>query len=214
MKTQYRYVDSGVLGSSPAAVYMDTGIIEINKDIWHKFTPYERAFIVEHEKGHYLLPTEYEKEADTYALVQTLKINKNALRHAVSALIKMNPKDKTRLKAIYSENTLLKQTGKTSYQKINNQKTNNMNKKQNLTDSPFLKAAANGNPLANVTKPKKKRNKKKRADGNDTPITTTTYGKSHKINGFAIGNVYFSMTNILLALILVSTFVLIKKIEK
>jgi len=214
MKTKYNLVDSSVLGRSPAAVYMDTGEIEINKDIWHKFTPYERAFIIQHEKGHYLLPTEFEKEADAYALVQTLKINKNALRHAISALTKMNLKDKSRLKALYYEASYLKQTGKTSYHKINNQNINNMRTKQNTTNSPLIgKAAANGELMYRATKPKRRKNKRRRADGEDgaPPVTTTTYGKSHKINGFSIGNVYFSMTNILLALILVTIFVKVKK---
>ena len=203
---KYTFVNSSVIGTSPAAVYMDTGEIEINKDVWHKFTPYERAFIIQHEKGHFLLPTKFEKEADAYALVQTMKINRHALKDAINTLAKMNLKDKSRLNAIYQEALLIKQTGKTSYPKIN-QNSTDMRLKTNTSSSPFIKKAAfNGEPL----KRKNRKNRKKRADGEGeetpetTPTTTTTYGKSHKINGFAIGNLYFSMTNILLAAILLT----------
>lgn len=217
MKNKYKYVDSKVLGDSPAAVYMDSGIIEINKDVWHKFTPYERAFIIKHEKGHFLLPTQFEKEADTYALLETQKINKNALGDAINTLVKMNLKDKSRLKSLYYEALLFKKTGQTSFMKINNN-INDMRQKQNSTDSPFLrKAAANGNPLNALKKTKKKKNNKKRAVGDaeeNLPVTTTTYGKSHKINGFSAGNMYFSITNILLAAILVTLFVISGKIKK
>jgi len=219
MENKYTMVNSKVLGKSPAAVYMDNGEIEINTDIWHKFTPYERAFIIQHERGHFLMPTEFEKEADAYALVQTLKVNRSALKDAVNALAKMNLKDKSRLNAIYHEADLIQKTGKTSYEKIN-QNQNDMRKKLNKTDHPFMttKAAANGQNLPiKVRKNKKnKKNKKRRADGEDetTPVTTTTYGKSHKINGFGLGNVYFSMTNILLAAILVSLFIISGKLKK
>jgi len=230
MENKYTMVNSKVLGKSPAAVYMDNGEIEINTDIWYKFTPYERAFIIQHERGHFLMPTEFEKEADAYALVQTLKVNRSALKDAVNALAKMNLKDKSRLNAIYHEADLIQKTGKTSYPKIN-QNQNDMRKKLNKTDHPFMttKAAANGQNLPiKVRKNKKnKKNKKRRADGEDettprradgenetTPVTTTTYGKSHKINGFGVGNVYFSMTNILLAAILVSLFIISGKLKK
>ncbi|MDR0207032.1 MAG: hypothetical protein LBI45_07245 [Bacteroidales bacterium] len=211
MENKINIVDSTVIGRSPAAVYMATGIIEINKDVWHKFTPYERAFIIQHERGHYLLPTEFEKEADAYALVQTLKINQSALKDGINALAKMNLKDKSRLNALYHEAALIKHAGKTSYPKIN-QNSNDMRKKLNHSDNPFQKAAANG---AMLPIKKKRKNRKKRADGtDDTPVTTTTYGKSHKVNGFAIGNIYFSMTNILLAAILISLFVISGKLKK
>ena len=216
MENKYTMVNSKVLGKSPAAVYMDNGEIEINTDIWYKFTPYERAFIIQHERGHFLMPTEFEKEADAYALVQTLKVNRSALKDAVNALAKMNLKDKSRLNAIYHEADLIQKTGKTSYPKIN-QNQNDMRKKVNKTDHPFMttKAAANGQNLP-IKVRKNKKNKKRRADGENetTPVTTTTYGKSHKINGFGVGNVYFSMTNILLAAILVSLFIISGKLKK
>jgi len=216
MENKYTMVNSKVLGKSPAAVYMDNGEIEINTDIWYKFTPYERAFIIQHERGHFLMPTEFEKEADAYALVQTLKVNRSALKDAVNALAKMNLKDKSRLNAIYHEADLIQKTGKTSYPKIN-QNQNDMRKKLNKTDHPFMttKAAANGQNLP-IKVRKNKKNKKRRADGENetTPVTTTTYGKSHKINGFGVGNVYFSMTNILLAAILVSLFIISGKLKK
>jgi len=204
-KQQYKITDSSVLGRSPAAVYMDTGVIEINKDIWHRFTPYERAFIIHHERGHHILPTEFEKEADAYALLETFKINKHALKDAINALAKTNLRDKSRLNALYSEAQLIQQNSQTSYKKVNLNQYN-MRKKRNQTDNPFIKYAA----FDGIAKGKRKKNKKKYFDDKNPPVTTTTYGKSHKINGFAIGNLYFSMTNILLITILIS-FLLLKK---
>lgn len=180
-----KFVGSNGLGSCPAQVDMITGTIELNRDVWSKFTKYEQAFIIEHEKGHFLLPTDYEKEADAYALRETCKITPDALKHAVDALIKMDVPDKTRIKALYNEIVNIK---------------NNKDMRPKSNNSIF-NTGINRNPFVSVRKSKRVKN---RADGDTpkttakTPVTTTTFGKSHKRNGLVIGDVYLSITNLLL----------------
>lgn len=67
----YRYGKN--MGNNPATVNIDTGIVWINKNLWNKFSDYEKAIILLHEQGHYANHSLDEIKADCYAISQWLK---------------------------------------------------------------------------------------------------------------------------------------------
>lgn len=190
MKTKdikVNFVDKSITGNgNPAQADIATQEIFINKQIWSKFSDAEKVFIIEHEKGHILLPTECETLADQYAYLKTHITNKNAFKDAISALKKAGASP-------FRMQTL--------YRLVTNEELIDMTPKENNTDKPLFQSRQNfaGKQKFIFKKEKNMKNSKK---SNFDGSTTTNYSKSNKVNGFAIGNLYFSMTNILLALIL------------
>ena len=85
------YVDaSGIpMGSCPACVDMETGVISINRDVWDRFDRFEKNFILFHEIGHYDLDTDSEYEADEYALRHVYKSAPRSLKRALQTLYKI-----------------------------------------------------------------------------------------------------------------------------
>lgn len=50
----YRFVDSSVLQDCPAAVDMETGLIDVNKDVWDNFDDFQqkcRIFMTQRKKA-------------------------------------------------------------------------------------------------------------------------------------------------------------------
>lgn len=68
----------------PAAVDLDTGVLYLNKDTWHKLSPHTRKFVLLHELGH-LSGHLDEKGADIFALNKMLK-NDEKLSQAINAM--------------------------------------------------------------------------------------------------------------------------------
>lgn len=101
-----RYADSRTLGQCPAAVYMDTGDIEVNTSVWDSYTPFQRQFILLHEQGHYLLNTDSEEAADRYALHQLYARYPQSLKQSLGTLARLRIPD-SRLEALYRECLLL-----------------------------------------------------------------------------------------------------------
>lgn len=98
------YVTAKELGSCPAAVLMDDGTIEINRDVWNLYTPFEQQFILAHEAGHYLLQTSSEEAADLYALQQMHRTQRRSLKQSIGTLVKMgNTIPASRVEALYRE---------------------------------------------------------------------------------------------------------------
>lgn len=199
MKNIHIVYDSGknTGHNNPATADLNNDVILINKKIWDKFSKWEKVFIIQHEKGHLTLQTECELLADQYAISKTYRINKNAFTDALTALKKVAA-DKNRIDNIY-------------YLLFNQNLLNNteMNFKKNTSSDPIMKP----NQYRSEKRSEKKNfNGSKKGRRNFDGTTTTTTGKSHKINGITLGGVYLSMTNIFLALILlVLTVQTIKK---
>lgn len=103
MDSNIRFVDRSVLGNCPASVDMSSGLIDINKSVWSKYTPFEQQFIVEHENGHYFMQTDDEKEADLYALRKMAGTEKNSLKRCIKALAKVGVFETSRMNQIYIE---------------------------------------------------------------------------------------------------------------
>ena len=97
------WVTSAELGKCPAAVDMDTGIIEINQDVWDKYTQAEQAFIVAHEEGHYVIPTDDETEADIYALRKVAGQFPRSLAQSLNTLFKVGVVSESRMENAYIE---------------------------------------------------------------------------------------------------------------
>ena len=101
-----KYVDSRTLGLCPAAVYMETGDIEVNTSVWDTYTPFQQAFILYHEMGHYRLRTDDETLADRYALQQLYARYPQSLKQSLGTLARLHIPD-SRMEALYRECLLL-----------------------------------------------------------------------------------------------------------
>ena len=101
-----KFVDSRTLGLCPAAVYMETGDIEVNTSVWDTYTPFQQAFILYHELGHYRLRTDDETLADRYALHQLYERYPQSLKQSLGTLARLRIPD-SRMEALYRECLLL-----------------------------------------------------------------------------------------------------------
>lgn len=192
MTVNVRYVDSSVLGSCPASVDMRTGVVSINRDVWDRYDQFERNFVLMHEIGHFVLDTDSEYEADAYALRNVYKTAPRSLKRSLQTLCKIRVVDPTRLNRLYEEALRLDAadgnyaaavelreiTGENFF---SNQKSRKMTK--NRGQQTYLEKSG-VEPDYKIIR---------RADGN----------RGHGQNGIRIGDWYFSITNILLAVIVV-----------
>lgn len=192
MTVNVRYVDSSVLGSCPASVDMRTGVVSINRDVWDRYDQFERNFVLMHEIGHFVLDTDSEYEADAYALRNVYKTAPRSLKRSLQTLCKIRVVDPTRLNRLYEEALRLDAadgnyaaavelreiTGENFF---SNQKSRKMTK--NRGQQTYLEKSGTEPDYKIV----------RRADGN----------RGHGQNGIRIGDWYFSITNILLAVIVV-----------
>lgn len=197
MKVYTQYVDAGVLGTCPAAVDMQTGLISINRSVWDRYDNFEKSFVIYHELGHYMLDTDSEYEADAYALRHVYKTAPRSLKRSLQTLLKIKVIDSRRLERLYAEALKLDAAdgNKDAVLELERINTNSFNQKTNIMrnfagQETYLQKNQRTPDVKII----------RRADGDN---------KSHKTNGVKIGNMYFSFTNILLmALIIV---VLLKK---
>ncbi len=195
MKANVQYVDSSVLGTCPASVDMETGVICINRSVWDHYDNFEKAFIIFHELGHYNLDTDSEYKADEYALRHVYKTAPRSLKRALLTLCKIRIIDHTRLDNLYRKALEIDASdgNKDAVLELENiNYFNNPKKSKNMTQNTANEtyfAKRNKNTLRIV----------RRADGDVQPDGN---GKSHKTNGIKVGNWYFSFTNILLVVLI------------
>lgn len=195
------YVDaSGIpMGSCPACVDMETGVISINRDVWGRFDQFEKNFILFHEIGHYDLDTDSEYEADEYALRHVYKSAPRSLKRALQTLYKIRVVDGSRLDHLYRVALTLDAADGNSAAALElDNLTNHFNNPKNqrvmtnkTANESYLSTRKNINRIKVV----------RRADGDNE--------KSHAKNGIKVAGMYFSFTNILL-LVLIAV-VLFKK---
>jgi hypothetical protein len=69
----YAFASNEFMNGSPAMVNPDTGLMVLNRDTWHNIPGDERRFIKAHEKGHYVLQTISELQADKFAYDEVVK---------------------------------------------------------------------------------------------------------------------------------------------
>lgn len=190
MKLYTRSVDKSVLGNCPAAVDMSTGVIDINRSVWDRYDSFEKGFILMHEVGHYILDTDSEYEADAYALRRVYRTAPRSLKRSLQTLMKIKVIDPNRLDALYREALTLDAEDGNFDAYIELEEINQSNNPLN-----YKKMRAVPGQETYITKKNQNFVRAiRRADG----------GKcGHGMNGLHIGDWYFSLTNILLAIILI-----------
>ena len=196
MNVPVRYTDASVLGTCPAAIDMQTGVVTVNRSVWDTYNNFERNFVLWHELGHYNLQTDSEYEADAYALRHVYKTAPRSLKRSLQTLLKIRVVDMGRLNALYKVALELdardgNQNAASELERIENENTNLFTSKKSVIMRKF-----NGQEtyLQNNQQQPDIR-VIRRADGDDN--------KSHKTNGVKLGNMYFSFTNILLMVLIV-----------
>lgn len=207
----YRYTDSSDLQDCPAAVDMETGDIWINTDVWDNYTESEQQFILQHELGHYNIPTDYEEEADEYALLHNFgKVNKS-LKSSLSALEKANVASEQRWATLYKKALEIDADhGNAKAEKeLKRIQSNNYEHKNYfiMRNQPGKITYIMPGNIYEGKKVNVRRNFN-RADGEETitppaEVRTGNTQRPHKTNGITLGNYYLSFTNILLAAIVV-----------
>ncbi|MDR3046200.1 MAG: hypothetical protein LBU51_01115 [Bacteroidales bacterium] len=97
---KYRWVDNNS-DVRIAAVDLETGVIEINRQNWNQFSPFEKKYILLHEEGHYKLQTDSEIQADLYAINRVAGIEPKSLKKSIDTLYKVGILDETRIYELY-----------------------------------------------------------------------------------------------------------------
>jgi len=202
--TNLRYVTSKELGQCPASVEMDSGLIDINVDVWDRYNDFQRSFIIEHEIGHYELQTDDEALADTYALKKLYGSVNGSLKKSLETLFKIGIVDNDRLTKLYIEALKIDafdNNNENAIKELENLGITKMNKKQTVGSNPFLnqkknradgKTAENkqsGHEIAQALK--------------DKFMSESSAAAQSKKTGISIGNYFFSYEAILMALMIV-----------
>ena len=78
----------------------------MNTSVWDTYTPFQQAFILYHELGHYRLRTDDETLADRYALHQLYARYPQSLKQSLGTLARLRIPD-SRMEALYRECLLL-----------------------------------------------------------------------------------------------------------
>lgn len=191
MKVRVQYVDSSSLGRCPASVNMLNGVVSINRSVWGNYDNFEKAFVIMHEVGHYVLDTDSEYEADAYALKHVYRTAPRSLKRSLQTLFKIRVIDPKRLDNLYKEALKLdaadgNQIAAIELEQINQQFFNqNPKKMQKERGQETYPEKRNVTPNVRVVR---------RADGGE---------RGHGMNGLHIGDWYFSFTNLLLMAIVV-----------
>lgn len=90
------------MGTNPAMVNIETGVVYVNQDIWDEFTPIEKAIILLHEEGHYKNHTLDEIKADCYLIEKYLCKANNPKRRAelLNTIFKVVPDDERKIEFV------------------------------------------------------------------------------------------------------------------
>lgn len=188
-----KYVDASVLGRCPAAVDMQTGVISVNRSVWHNYDNFEKAFVIMHEIGHYVLDTDSEYEADAYALRHVYKTAPRSLKRSLQTLCKIRVIDHSRLDNLYKEALKLDAADGNEIAGIELQQISSNNQFFNQNSETMTKNSGQETYPMKRQRPADVRIVR-RADGDKC---------GHGMNGIHIGDWYFSITNLLLAAIVV-----------
>lgn len=151
-----KWEKSDTMGSNPASVEMSDGTIILNKDVFPHFNKLTQNFIIEHEKGHYLLQTDSEEASDRYALQRVYGKYRKSLKKSIEAVASFLSENDPRIKALYIE-ALKIDLSKNKNPKalkelqklIGEQKT--MKIKQSSMSTPFLSLGATEAPAVKET---------------------------------------------------------------
>jgi hypothetical protein len=166
MKNQIIWESAETMGMNPASVEMDTGRIILNRDVFPQYSEFTQKFILEHERGHYLLPTDSEEEADAYALTKLYKSTNQSLKKTMKAITDFIPVHDPRVENLYRKALLIDSeynNNQKAKEELKNITEKSMRGKLASSQSPFIRFNAIGNYY-------------KRADGEETDGSGETDG--------------------------------------
>lgn len=87
---EVRYVKGGLGRNNPARVNLDTGVVEVNANLFRHYSPLQRELVLQHEAGHVYHDTVDDEElADRYALEQVAGTVQYSLRRSVDGLLEI-----------------------------------------------------------------------------------------------------------------------------
>lgn len=102
---------------NPARCEVKTGRIEINRQVWDFLPEVQKAYVLEHEKGHYYRQTFDEVVADQYALERLALKKKDSLWNYVLSVRNISHGDPRRVRA--AERSVLEIAAKTGSKRAN-----------------------------------------------------------------------------------------------
>lgn len=197
-------VDTNFMGLCPAAVQIDSlgnPTFLVNRLTFPAADPFAQRFYLAHELGHWLLATDNEQTADTFALSALAGTEHQSLKKSLAALNRLHTIPYSRLHALYQHCITIDNQHK-------HQPLISIIMKQNLSNDLNRKIFVN------------------RADGNDTPdpsVDNATLANAAQLLGDIIGGpcrrraglrvngIFFSLESILLAALLILAVIALKR---
>lgn len=74
------------MSDTPAAIDRETGTLFINPRLYFRLTKFQQKFVRLHEKGHYVLNTDIEEEADAYAFDHLVGTEYRSMKQMIETL--------------------------------------------------------------------------------------------------------------------------------
>lgn len=197
-------VDTNFMGLCPAAVQIDSlgnPTFLVNRLTFPAADPFAQRFYLAHELGHWLLATDNEQTADTFALAALAGTEHQSLKKSLAALNRLHTIPYSRLHALYQHCITIDNQHK-------HQPLISIIMKQNLNNDLNRKIFVN------------------HADGNDTPdpsVDNATLANAAQLLGDIIGGpcrrraglrvngIFFSLESILLAALLILAVIALKR---
>ena len=197
-------VDTNFMGLCPAAVQIDglgNPTFLVNRITFPAADPFAQRFYLAHELGHWLLATDNEQTADTFALAALAGTEHQSLKKSLAALNRLHTIPYSRLHALYQHCITIDNQHK-------HQPLISIIMKQNLSNDLNRKIFVN------------------HADGNDTPdpsVDNATLANAAQLLGDIIGGpcrrraglrvngIFFSLESILLAALLILAVIALKR---
>ena len=197
-------VDTNFMGLCPAAVQIDSlgnPTFLVNRLTFPAADPFAQRFYLAHELGHWLLATDNEQTADTFALATLAGTEHQSLKKSLAALNRLHTIPYSRLQALYQHCITIDNQHK-------HQPLISIIMKQNLSNDLNRKIFVN------------------HADGNDTPdpsVDNATLANAAPLLGDIIGGpcrrraglrvngIFFSLESILLAALLILAVIALKR---
>lgn len=197
-------VDTNFMGLCPAAVQIDghgNPTFLVNRLTFPAADPFAQRFYLAHELGHWLLATDSEQTADTFALSALAGTEHQSLKKSLAALNRLHTIPYSRLQALYQHCITIDNQHK-------HQPLISIIMKQNLSNDLNRKIFVN------------------HADGNDTPdpsVDNATLANAAQLLGDIIGGpcrrraglrvngIFFSLESILLTALLILAVIALKR---
>jgi hypothetical protein len=197
-------VDTNFMGLCPAAVQIDghgNPTFLVNRLTFPAADPFAQRFYLAHELGHWLLATDSEQTADTFALAALAGTEHQSLKKSLAALNRLHTIPYSRLQALYQHCITIDNQHK-------HQPLISIIMKQNLSNDLNRKIFVN------------------HADGNDTPDPSVDNanianaaqvlgdiigGPCRRRAGLRVNGIFFSLESILLAALLILAVIALKR---